>query len=557
MRKPQTAILLRTILVAGISLWLVIGIVWAISPTEANPLRAIVQQVGSVDGPDGRSPDAPYLIDLSGSYKLLPLLTNGDEVPLLIGTFPTFTASLTQTFTMIGRPDGLGLYPLGDFYYLFVNHELGSSLVTSFSQTEPGQIKGARVSLFVFDQEWRVVGGKNLIETAVDNGVTYTLNRLTGDYEDDAGDLLNNGRNFSVFCSGSLAQTGFVDSSGTAMPVWFAPQEDGSGDARGWAVWANGTTVPLPGLGRYAKEQIVPASQYRAVNAGQTILLATEDNPDGEIYLYAGAQTPADPNGFSDGRLYVLRVSDQLGNPFAYETMTTTDILTGTWTAVPQNIALGTAATLSDWVNAEQRSTNFRRPEDMHEDPNHPGTFYFVTTGRSDIPPGSVMPDNAYGKLYRFTLNPADPTAPMPVTFLLEGGPDTGVSYDNITIDSHGQVLIQEDRATIEATAVLTNQMRYGRVLTYDPVTQTTRFLFELNQGVIDPDAAEDYGRWESSGIIEAGVDARTGQSLYLLDVQAHSLPDPITVEGGQILLAAFPHSGLPYAQYLPLAQRP
>lgn len=71
--------------------------------------------------------------------------------------------------------------------YLFVNHELGSSLVTGFSQTEPGQIKGARVSLFVFDEQWRLVGGKNLIETAVDNGgVTYTLNRLTGDYEDDA-----------------------------------------------------------------------------------------------------------------------------------------------------------------------------------------------------------------------------------------------------------------------------------------------------------------------------------------------------------------------------------
>ncbi len=557
MTKPKTTIFFRNILVAGISLWLVIGIVWAISPTVANPLRAIVQQVGPVAGPDGRSPDTPYLIDLSGSYKLLPLLTNGDEVPLLIGSFPTFTASLTQTFTMIGRPDGLGLYPLGDFYYLFVNHELGSSLVTGFSQTEPGQIKGARVSLFVFDEQWRLVGGKNLIETAVDNGVTYTLNRLTGDYEDDADGVLNNGRNFSVFCSGSLAQTGFVDGSGDAMPVWFAPQEDGSGDARGWAVWANGTAVPLPGLGRYAKEQIVPASQYRAANAGQTILLATEDNPDGEIYLYAGAQTPADPNGFSDGRLYVLRVSDQLGNPFAYETMKTTDTLTGTWTAVPQDIALGTAAALSDWVNADQRSTNFRRPEDMHEDPNHPGTFYFVTTGRSDIPPGSVMPDNAYGKLYRFTLNPADPTAPMPLTFLLEGGPDTGVSYDNITLDSHGQVLIQEDRATIEATAVLTNQMRYGRVLTYDPVAQTTRFLFELNQGVIDPGAAADYGRWESSGIIEAGVDARTGQSLYLLDVQAHSLPDPITVEGGQILLAASPHSGLPYAQYLPLAQRP
>ncbi|MBK7179974.1 MAG: esterase-like activity of phytase family protein [Chloroflexi bacterium] len=494
---------------------------------------------------NGRTTTDPYLFDLSGGYGILPLLTNGDEVPLLAGAFPNFTPSATETYAMPGTPDGLGLYQAGNLNYVFVNHEFGNTAVSALSLTTPGQINGSRVSLFVFDQDWRVVGGKNLIETVSADGATYTLDPTTGNYEDGSGNVLNNGLNFSRFCSGYLAQGGFVDGSSAPIPVWFAPEEDGSAEARGWAAFADGTAVPIDGLGRYAKEQVLPASQYRADNADVTVLFSTEDDADGELYMYAGTQTVSDPNGFAAGSLYVLRVEDDLGNIFDYETMTSTQTLTGTWTAVPEAIALGTALELSDWVNANQRSTNFRRPEDIHEDPNNPGTFYFVTTGRSAIPPGGTEPDNALGKLYHFTLDAADPTAPMPIEFLLEGSETTGVSYDNMVVDSSGLVLLQEDRATTEAATILANQMRYGRILAYDPVSDTVDFLFEANQGVIDPSSATDYGNWESSGIIEVGVDGGSGQSLYLLDVQAHTLPDPYTVEGGQLLLA-LPGSALP-----------
>jgi len=48
---------------------------------------------------------------------------------------------------------------------------------------------------------------------------------------------------------------------------------------------------------------------------------------------------------------------------------------------------------LSDYVNAEGRSTNFQRIEDLSEDPNNPGTFYFATTGTAEKPGGDVEDD--------------------------------------------------------------------------------------------------------------------------------------------------------------------
>jgi len=45
-------------------------------------------------------------------------------------------------------------------------------------------------------------------------------------------------------------------------------------------------------------------------------------------------------------------------------------------------------AVLSDYVNAEGRSTNFQRLEDLAEDPNNPGSFYFATTGTEEKPGG-------------------------------------------------------------------------------------------------------------------------------------------------------------------------
>lgn len=485
---------------------------------------------------NGRTSTQPYLYDLTSDYLVVPLVTVGEEMPLLTGPFGDEFPS-GQNFAFSGIPDGLGLYEAADAYYVYVNHELTANHTTPISGDTTDHINGARVSIIVFDKNWQVFGGRNLIEQALADGETYTLDLTSGDYLDGQGGVLNagTGPNFSRFCTGYLATAGFFNLDGQPAPVWFAPEEAGL-HGRGWAVYPDGTAFAIDGLGRYSKEQVYPASQYRADNGDKTVLISTEDSPNGEIYLFVGQQTAADPNGFADGDLYVLRVENSQGMVFDYETMLEGVVQTGKWTPVPDSIALGSGQDLSDWVDVSGRSTNFRRLEDIHEDPNQPGTFYVATTGHSATPPGGSTPDNFYGKLYTFTLNPQNPVGDMAIELVLTGGPDTGVSYDNLTVNSAGEVIIQEDRAA-GGGEIMASQERYARVLSFDPNSGSVTFLFEANQAAVDPASAGDFGNWETTGVIEVGVDSTTGKSIYLINIQAHSISDPDYVQSGQLVL--------------------
>jgi len=61
-------------------------------------------------------------------YNVFPLLTVGDEVPLLSGSsLNSLTAVAGKTYAFVGIPYGLGVYQAGDKYYAFVNHEFGAS----------------------------------------------------------------------------------------------------------------------------------------------------------------------------------------------------------------------------------------------------------------------------------------------------------------------------------------------------------------------------------------------------------------------------------------------
>ena len=493
----------------------------------------------------------PYAYDISGTYDVIPILTVGDEMPLLTSTIgDTVTVSDTLTYAMAGIPDGLGIYETATHNFVFINHEYGNGSTSIVSSTIDGQIQGSRVSLIVFDKQWQVLGGKNLIEQVVDGDQVYTLDLESGNLVDVNGEVFNSlffdGGGFARFCSGYLASSGFLDATGTEAPVWFAPEEGGD-NSRGWAVFTDGTAYPIAGLGQYSKEQVVAASQFRPGTAanGQTVIISTEDDNDGEVYMFVGQQDPQATdvmkrNGMADGDLYVLRMKDPNGNVWADEAFMELGPANyvAEWVPVPKELQFSEdgGGALREWVNdvdeaGMPRSTNFARPEDVSEDPNQPGTFYFVTTGASGTP-------NDFGSLYRFTLNPADITGNMSLDFLMSGGPDTGVSYDNMTVTTDGKVAIQEDR-TAGGGTVMANQTRQARVLTYDIATGETTYLFEMNQGFIDFRNFKNYGSWESSGIVEVGeLDAGTGLASYLFDVQAHSLRNSDYVEGGQLVLA-------------------
>ncbi len=494
----------------------------------------------------GKTTANPYVTNVAGNggYEIIPLLTVGDEVSTLVGDFSTgFTTDSSKLYAFAGIPDGLGFYQSGGYNYAFVNHEISSNSFSFLNSTDPDKIRGARVSLFQFDQNWNVLGGKNLIETAFDSSTntTYTLNTTTGSYEAIGAAALS----FNRFCSGYLAESGFA-----GAPIWFAPEEAGS-TSRGWAVASSGTNSgqaqALNGLGRYAQEQVISASQYRAGNSsGKTVLFSTEDFADGEIYMFVGQQTAEDPNGFKNGDLYVLKVdsADFEGSISGSNG--------ATWTKVDDAASVANGTLLSNYVNANGRSTNFRRPEDISEDPNNPGTFYVVTTGTANqrttnttlpLSPNAATPadaENPYGRLYRFSLNPTDPTAPIDnFELLVEGGFGTGVSYDNIVVDSNGNVIIQEDETSFGGN-VMTTENREARIWSYNIASKTIKPLFELDEnaaGTQYNDPARK-GQWESSGIVEVNPNAQPGRSSYLFDVQAHGVPSARYAEGGQLIIA-------------------
>lgn len=518
----------------------------------------------------GQTKVAPYALALPGSgFDVVPLVTVGDNVPLLTGTYPNWTTDVTKTFAMTGIPDGMGYFQSGGFNWVWMQHELGNTVSTDFSKDFTGTIKGARTSVFKFDSSWRCLGGRNLTSKLVRDGVEVG----TVTVDTTAKTVTQTGYNFGRFCSGYLASTGFVDPvSGTEVPVWFASEES-DGNSQGWACYPSGTAEAITGLGRYSKEQVFALKNYRAQNSTKTVLLSTEDadSLDSEVYMWVGTQTTADPNGLAaaNGKLYVLKISgaDTEATVGSLDA-TATDLLipstatAASWTEVPAAAATAaTGADLKTFVEGStigvRNSTSFTRVEDLHEDPANPGTIWFCTTGGRN--------DNKFGRLYKMVLNGTDPIGAATVQRVLQGGgaggtgngataTSQGVAYDNLVVDSLGKVVIQEDRnSTIDT--ILNTERRNGRVLTYNPADGKVQFLLECNQAAIDSanpggvsGAGPGTGNWESTGIVEGPASLATATRVpYLFAIQAHSVVNAAGstaklngahAEGGQLILA-------------------
>lgn len=544
---------------------------------------------------DGRTDAPPYATSKNPNYETVPLLTVGDEVPWLNGTWGNYSPDSNRKFAMAGIPDGLGVFETATRNYVFMDHEIGTTkfngaplpnipenyIFTYFNNTDGDKVRGARVSIFEFDKDWKVIGGRNLIETAIDNsvnanGTVYQLNTSSGFYVTGTNPIsIENTLNsnpqqgflgaFSRFCSGFLAQGGFVDDNGQEIPFWFAPEEDSNpATNRGWAVTANGIANSLDGLGRFQKENVVAAAQYRPLSEGntsnKTVLLSTEDYRDGELYMWVGNQTDEDPNGFQDGKLYVLQAVDSNGNVYAYETIPEDVPVTAKWVEVPADIAKGVAGQtdeeitkqLSEYVNGngandQPRSTNFRRLEDIAEDPTQLGTFYFAVTGTTNVPEGGSEPDNPSGKIYRISLNPDNPEGDGALTLVHAGGFGNGVSFDNLTVLTNGKVWVQEDAAydpIILGGDPLGDEDRQAYIWEFDPnANGGTGAITPIAEMLEDayPDLGNDpskYGEWESSGIVQVG-NLAPNTPWTLFDIEAHTdlRQNERFSEGGQLML--------------------
>jgi hypothetical protein len=450
------------------------------------------------------SSQTPYLVRNTPGVVTKAVLTSGDSV---------------GGYRMAGIPDGLGAFDNGDGTFTVVmNHELGSGV----GAVRAHGAKGAFVSKWVVDKDTlEVLSGSDLMQKV------WTWNATTQAW-------VQTTTAFNRFCSADLAPvSAFYDETtakGTTNRLFLNGEEAGSeGRAVGHVVTGPdaGSSYVLPWLGRFSWENAVALAD----SGPQTVVVGTDDSTPGQVYVYVGTKqatgNDVERAGLTNGKLYGVKIAG-----LSTETDTTTIPAGGSAFSLVEipGAATMTGAQLEAASNA-LGITRMNRPEDSSWDPSRRAGLYFATTASF----------TGISRLWNLSFaNPADVLAGGVATIAVAGpafapaksnadqaGPRM---MDNVTVNSRGQVLMQED---------VGNNAYLGAIWMYDPATGNTARIVEH-----DPDRFTAGGSHfltqdeESSGIIPAPF---LGQGKYLADVQAHYATDAETVEGGQLLVLQVP----------------
>jgi secreted PhoX family phosphatase len=289
-----------------------------------------------------------------------------------------------------------------------------------------------------------------------------------------------------------------------------------------------GISYELPYLGKFAWENAVAMP-----NSGdKTIVVGMDDGEGGQVYVYVGDKqatgNTVEKAGLTNGLLYGVQVTDVPKEDDA------TSLPDGgaTFTLVPLNDVSGMTGAQLETASNLAEVTSFARPEDGSWDPSDPDNFYFATTANFrgisrvwKLSFGDIADVAAGGTA---TIAVQSPAYDASKSSAAQAGPRM---MDNLTVNSRGQVIIQED---------VGGQPYIGGVFQYEPAN-----------GKVERIAQHDPARFtpgtpgfltldeESSGIIPVPF---LGAGKYLLDVQAHyGTGDPETVEGGQLLVVHIP----------------
>jgi hypothetical protein len=423
---------------------------------------------------------------------------------------------------MVGIPDGLGAFDNGDgTFTLLMNHELVATqgIVRDHGGT------GAFVSRWVISKRTlEVLSGRDLMQrVALAPG---------GVYQAPIKGLV-----FQRFCSADLPALSALynprSGRGYAGRLFLDGEEISGTEGRALAHAMDGTSYEIPAVGKMAFENVV----LNPKAGDRTVASLTDDGTGNQVYVYAGTKqrtgNPVEKAGLTNGSLYGLRVpaltqetdlTPPSGTPYKtrFELANLGDVRakTGAQIETESNTAL---------------VTHWQRPEDSSWDPTHPDDLYFTTT---------ASPTNK-SRLWRLRFDDrTNPAAGGTIEMLLDGT-EGQIMFDNLTVDTHGRVLLQEDPG---------NNPRIAKVWSYDVKSDTLTEIathdpahFQApppgttNAGYITQDE-------ESSGIIPA--DSILGPGWYLFDSQIHegTFANPAEkqklVEKGQLLALHYPVAG-------------
>jgi hypothetical protein len=450
---------------------------------------------------------APYILPVADGVHITSLLTVGDD------------GAASNSYEMVGIPDGLGMIRQGANLVLYMNHELrdANGIVRRHGQT------GAFVSRWVVDPAtMRVKEGADWINPSVLYWDYPSASYVTSGarFADGAPQDATFGR----FCSSTLSDPGqFYNGStgnGWKGQVYFGNEEDGD-IGRAFAITKEGDATALPRLGLFSWENTKPAHNA----SDTTLVMGQEDGPgDGsQPWVYVGTKQRSGPPvakaGLTNGTDFVLDAVNQAVTNDAQ------------WRATyGKGVAADVELSEVPWdqtgaeqnVEAKEDGLSLNRIEDGHWDPNHPNDFYFVTTegGEKD---GSGLDARDGGGLWllRFA-DIEDPSHGASLTLLLDGseviadGEPKLNKPDNMAIDGHGNILIQEDPGGVNHLA---------RIVAYRIGDGALGVVARFDASLFGTGATADPAKLtfdeESSGIID--TEAFLGAGSFLFDAQVHT----------------------------------
>jgi hypothetical protein len=482
-----------------------------------------------------QSSQSPFVVPTSFGWHVAALLTVGDSAG-------------ENVYQMVGIPDGLGALPgrpglfglhfsSREYITVYMNHELGSGAGAVRAHGKAG----AFVSEWVIKLDTlEVKSGADLIrDVYLWNGTEHVLSNGAPETE------------FGRFCSADLAAArAFFNPwsfRGYFGRLYLNGEEVGN-EGRAFAHvltgFDKGETYQLPHLGRMSYENAVAHPDA----GNRTLVVNLDDSTPGQVYLYAGTKqwtgTPVQRAGLVGGSLFGIRVTDGGANyangPVPFES---NGAINGTFQLVDlSDVAAGPGATLQT-TSRTRGVTEFARPEDGQWDTRHSNVFYFVTTGASvATPPNPAQTQTA--RLYKLTFNSLQNPTGGRIELVVDSasliGTDlqTARSFDNITVDESGRVLVQEDPGN---TAYIAKTWRIDprHPFNAEQILESDRARFEPGGSMFLTQDEENSGIIEITDLVTHANWFRHGRRYYLADTQVHRpLPSPL-VEDGQLYLIA------------------
>jgi hypothetical protein len=488
-----------------------------------------------------------YVEAVATSATLTPFASAGDMV---------------GTYLVPGIPDGLGVVKNGNSLRVITNHEWSATnAVAAGRTTAGGLVSGSFLSDMTYDlKTQKVTKAVDLFKDVV--WYDYTTGKYgqtpvapAGALVKDSFGTLNHSYLLNRFCSGSLAPAGsfFDQKSGYGFnDAVFLAGEEGGDESRAFATnLTNGQLVQLPALGLAAWENVIPAP----TKGKTTVLMTNEDGSatDSQQWMYVGTKTKTgtwyEKAGFTNGKSYVVAAA--AGAAVANDA----EIRTKYGKNKPFSISFAEVNTKVNGkdqnIEANAKGIEFARVEDGHFDPKKPNDYYFVTTESNKDPvataanPATPTVTRDGGALWRVRFNDVSkPLSGATLELLLDGSESIYMSKpDNISVDSFGNVLIQEDPG---------NNAHLARIVSYrisdGKVGTIAQFKAEYFTSTGASFITQDE---ESSGIVDVTTELRTSKSdtasYYMFVAQIHATPakarpdlDPAdatlakAVEGGQ-----------------------